>query len=219
MRNRIVYNRVVYKGTHAHSRSHTGTQWDILWRPWVSERLLVVRLFPSSWHEPPVTQGDLSTGSQSEQQCQKSTESCEKKTQLVLESISQHRRPTESERPCIYFCFEKPHVCPKLTLITYFQHKTFVTQLTSADVLKGSSGAGEPWQVVLSLDSGVHLQPVGQESCGSLMIFDIRTSRCSEDMNKTYGPSDHRPEAFRVSNEIWGVISIRKEKEKNPFVR
>lgn len=60
----------------------------------------------------------------------------------------------------------------------------------------------EPWQVVLSLDSGVHLQPVGQESWGSLMIFDIRTSRCSEDMNKTYGPSDRRPEAFRVSNEI-----------------
>lgn len=86
-----------------------------------------------------------------------------------------------------------------------------VTQLTSADELKDSSGAGEPWQVVLSLDSRVHLQPVGRESCGSLMIFDIRTSRCSEDMNKTYGPSDHRLEALQVSNEIWGVISMHQK--------
>lgn len=100
-------------------------------------------------------------------------------------------------------------MCPTLTLITVF--KLLVTQLTSADVLKYSSGGGEPWQVVLSFDSRVHLQPVGQESCGSLMIFDTRTSRCSEDMNKTYGPSDHRLEAFRVSNEIWGVISIHKK--------
>lgn len=74
-------------------------------------------------------------------------------------------------------------MCPKLTSITLFQHKILATQLTSADVYKDSSGGGELWQVVLSLDSGVHLQPVGQESWGSLMIFDIRTSRCSEDMN------------------------------------
>lgn len=86
-----------------------------------------------------------------------------------------------------------------------------VTQLTSADVLKYSSGGGKPWQVVLSFDSRVHLQPVGQKSSGSLMIFDTRTSRCSEDMNNTYGPSDHRLETFRESNEIWGVISIHKK--------
>lgn len=67
------------------------------------------------------------------------------------------------------------------------------------------------------LSFGVHLQPVKQESWGSLMIFDIRTSRCSEDMNKTYSPSDHRPKALRVSNEIWGVISIHAL-QKNPFV-
>lgn len=45
----------------------------------------------------------------------------------------------------------------------------------------------KPWQVVLSLHSRVHLQAVGQESWGSLMIFDIQTSRCSGGMNKTYG--------------------------------
>lgn len=74
VRNRIVCNRIIYKDTHAHflsrTHTHTETQWDILWRLWVSEHLLVVRLFPSSWREPLVTQGDLSTGSQSEQQCQ-----------------------------------------------------------------------------------------------------------------------------------------------------
>lgn len=102
-----------------------------------------------------------------------------------------------------------PDMCPALTLIGL--SKTSVTQLTSADVLKDSSGGGEPWQVVWSLDSRVHLQPVGQKSCGSLMIFDIQTSRCSEDMNKTYGPSDHRLEASWVSNEIWGLILILKK--------
>lgn len=95
--------------------------------------------------------------------------------------------------------------------------KILATQLTSADVLKDSSSGEELWQVVLSLDFGVHLQPVGQESSGSLMIFDIRTSRCSEDMNKTCGPSDHGPAFFRVSNEIWGVISIHKKKKKIPL--
>lgn len=38
-------------------------------------------------------------------------------------------------------------------------------------------------------------------------------------MNKTYSPSDHGPEAFRVSNEIWGMISIHTHThQKNPFV-
>lgn len=131
----------------------------------------------------------------------------------------------EEDTTCIRKCFTVSHqlnqsalflfltsrVCPTLTFITLFQNKIIVTQLTSASVLKNSSGGGELWQVVLSLNFGVHLQPVGQESWGSLMIFDIRTSRCSEDMNKTYSQSDHRPETFWVSNEIWGVISIHKK--------
>lgn len=54
------------------SLTHAWTQWDTLWWLWVSEHLLTVRLFPSSWHKPPVTQGDLSTRSQHEQQCQNS---------------------------------------------------------------------------------------------------------------------------------------------------
>lgn len=37
---------------------HTHTLWDILWQLWVNEHLLVVRLFPSRWHKPSVTQGD-----------------------------------------------------------------------------------------------------------------------------------------------------------------
>lgn len=48
------------------------------------------------------------------------------------------------------------------------QCRIFVTWLTVSRV---SSGGGEPWQVVLSLSFKVHLQPVRQESTGSLMIF------------------------------------------------
>lgn len=146
----------------------------------------------------------------------RSTKSCGKKAQVVLESISQY--DTKWIRVYIfYLLFFKKRccICPKLTSITLFKHKILVTQLTSAAVLKDSSGGEELWQVVLSLDFGVHLQPVRQESRGSLMIFDIRTSRCSEDMNKTYSPSDHRPETFRVPNEIWGVISFHTHTKKS----
>lgn len=150
----------------------------------------------------------------------KFTKSCGKKAQLVLKAF--HSIMNQSLNIMFYFKKKKKKrkrekettcMCPKLTLMNlYWSSRS--QQPTSAAVRRDSSGGEEIWQVVLSLSFGVHLQPVRQESSGNRMIFDTRTSRCSEDMNKTYSPSDHRSAAFRVSNEIWGVISIQQGKIK-----
>lgn len=191
-------------------RKHTQTQWDELRRLWVSEHLLVVRLFPSSWHKPPVSQGDSSTGSQSEQPCQDPPKAVGRRHKLYWKAFHSVT-PSESECALVFLRFKTIHfICPKLTSITLLQHKMGVTAAVFKRLL---------WQVVLSLDAAVHLQAVRQESRGSLMISDTRTSRCSEDMNKTCSPSDHRPETFRVPNEIRGVISfLTRTHTQNPFV-
>ena len=160
----------------------------------------MVRLSPSSWHEPPVTQGDLSTRSQREQQCQKSTKSCGmKKTQNLYQKAFHSITPNESE--CTFFFFFLIFCFKNVSKVDF--HHSFSSTRSSAHLGCRIEGFLWWWRALTGcFESPLHLQPVRQESSGSLMIFDIRTSRCSEDMNKTYTPSDHRPKTFTVSNEI-----------------
>lgn len=87
------------------------------------------------------------------------------------------------------------------------------TQLTSADEVKESSGAGEPWQVVLSLDSRVHLQPVsGGSPVGAWWFLTSGQADVQRTWIKHMAHLTTDWRLCKVSNEIWAVISMRQKK-------
>lgn len=89
------------------------------------------------------------------------------------------------------------------------------TRLTSADEVKESSGAGDSWQVVLSLDSRVHLQPVsGGSPVGAWWFLTSGQADVQRTWIKHMAHLTTDWRLCKVSNEIWGVISKRRKKKK-----
>lgn len=125
----------------------------------------------------------------------KSTKSCGKKTKLVLAVHS----ITTNESQCT---FSISVIKKNVSKVDF--HHSFPAQVLSSSPCWRIPPVVKGWQVVLSLDF-IYNQS-GRSPVGAWWFFDIRTSRCSEDMNKTYSSSDQRPKTFRVSNGIWGVI-------------
>lgn len=104
--------------------------------------------------------------------------------------------------------------CSQLISITSVQCRIFVTRLT---VPRVSSGGGEPWQVVFSLSFRVHLQPVRQESTGSLMIFltprqaDVQRTWIK---HTTHLTTEQKLYEKLIKYEVWFWFARKKEEKK-----
>lgn len=90
-----------------------------------------------------------------------------------------------------------------------------VTQLTSTDVLKDFSGGEESWQVVLSFNSRVHLEPVRQSPLGAWWFL---TSGQADVQRTWIKHMAHLTTDWRLSKCLM-KYEVRFQFTKTPFVR